>query len=104
VTQKNAANAEESASAAEELSSQAEELNGMVGELEKLVKGASSIHQAHAPAELDYHQAEHVEERHRQPESLRHRLRKAHKPQQHDYDDHEGEDAHAQHDRELSEF
>ena len=42
VTQKNAANAEESASASEELSSQAEELNNMVAELEKMVGGASS--------------------------------------------------------------
>jgi methyl-accepting chemotaxis protein len=42
VTQKNAANAEESASAAEELSSQAEELNSMVADLQRMVTAASS--------------------------------------------------------------
>jgi methyl-accepting chemotaxis protein len=54
VTQKNAANAEESASAAEELSSQAEELNGMVGELEGLVRGAAAVQKSQQ--QLDYRQ------------------------------------------------
>jgi methyl-accepting chemotaxis protein len=44
VTQKNAANAEESASASEELSAQAEELNSMVQQLRGLVEGAASVH------------------------------------------------------------
>ncbi len=39
VTQRNAANAEESASASEELSAQAEQMNGIVGELAALVGG-----------------------------------------------------------------
>jgi len=52
VTQKNAANAEESASASEELSSQAEELNGMVEELQKMVRGAGA--EAAPSGKLEY--------------------------------------------------
>ncbi len=43
VTQRNAANAEESASAAEELNAQAEELNNMVAELQIMVGGVGSV-------------------------------------------------------------
>jgi methyl-accepting chemotaxis protein len=50
VTQKNAANAEESASAAEELSSQAEELNGMVEDLQRMVTAANGSGQANSHA------------------------------------------------------
>ncbi|MFW5869921.1 MAG: HAMP domain-containing methyl-accepting chemotaxis protein [Planctomycetota bacterium] len=54
VTQKNAANAEESASAAEELSSQAEELNSMVADLQRMVTAASSTGSASSSHRLQH--------------------------------------------------
>jgi hypothetical protein len=52
VTQRNAANAEESASASEELNAQAEELNTMVVQLETIVRGGKAVAEHHGQ---DYH-------------------------------------------------